>query len=119
MLCLRRVRPSAVLGSTLKTDAPTTARRSTSSPLKCDAAGSTTPAKIATKRWPATAEVWPPDEWDQPAVRCGTCRKKLTTAEYFDCANECPGESAPPHEESIGRSSGKCRSTISMSSANT
>jgi len=37
------------------------------------------------------AEVWPPDEWDQPAVLCGACGKEITTAEYFACANECPG----------------------------
>jgi uncharacterized CHY-type Zn-finger protein len=36
-------------------------------------------------------EVWPKVEWDQLAVLCGICGLQLTTGEYLDCSNHCPG----------------------------
>lgn len=35
-------------------------------------------------------EVWPPGEWDKPAVLCGACKTELTTGQYLECSNECP-----------------------------
>ncbi len=36
-------------------------------------------------------EVWPRDEWDQPAVLCGVCGVEMTVREYLGCSNQCPG----------------------------
>ncbi len=35
-------------------------------------------------------EVWPKDEWNQPAVLCGSCGRELSVQEYLDCENQCP-----------------------------
>ena len=36
-------------------------------------------------------EVWPRDQWEERAVRCGACRGELTISEYMKSGNECPG----------------------------
>jgi uncharacterized CHY-type Zn-finger protein len=35
-------------------------------------------------------DVWPRDEWDQPAVLCGACGTELSTRQYLECSNQCP-----------------------------
>jgi len=35
-------------------------------------------------------EVWPVEEWDQPAVMCGACRTELSIRQYLGCSNTCP-----------------------------
>jgi len=35
-------------------------------------------------------EVWPREEWDQPAVLCGCCGKELSNRTYMECGNTCP-----------------------------
>ena len=36
------------------------------------------------------AEVWPRDEWEQPAVLCGVCGTEMSVRQYLGCANRCP-----------------------------
>src|ERR1700748_235692 len=36
-------------------------------------------------------EVWPRSEWGQPTVLCGAYGIELSTREYLDCGNVCPG----------------------------
>jgi uncharacterized CHY-type Zn-finger protein len=42
-----------------------------------------------------TAEVWPREYWDQPAVLCGVCGEELSVQQYLDCQNRCPACGAP------------------------
>jgi uncharacterized CHY-type Zn-finger protein len=37
-----------------------------------------------------TPEVWAVDEFDTPAVLCGSCGYQLTVAEYLECNSICP-----------------------------
>jgi uncharacterized CHY-type Zn-finger protein len=36
------------------------------------------------------ARIWPPEEWDLPAILCGVCDSELTVRQYLDCGNACP-----------------------------
>ncbi len=38
-----------------------------------------------------TIEAWPRSEWDQPVVMCGACNTELSTRQYLECSNQCPG----------------------------
>jgi uncharacterized CHY-type Zn-finger protein len=40
-------------------------------------------------------EVWPHNEWDQPAVLCGACGIELSIQQYLECSNKCPSCSSP------------------------
>jgi uncharacterized CHY-type Zn-finger protein len=35
-------------------------------------------------------QVWPRNEWDQPAVLCGNCGAELSVRQYLECGNHCP-----------------------------
>lgn len=35
-------------------------------------------------------EVWPKEEWSQPAVLCGACRHEMTIHEYMASGSSCP-----------------------------
>lgn len=35
-------------------------------------------------------EVWPRNEWNQPAVLCGACGTEMSVQRYLDCASACP-----------------------------
>jgi uncharacterized CHY-type Zn-finger protein len=35
-------------------------------------------------------EVWPCDQWGQPAVLCGACGTELSINEYLGCFDKCP-----------------------------
>jgi uncharacterized CHY-type Zn-finger protein len=37
-----------------------------------------------------SADVWPREEFNTPAVLCGCCGRLLSISEYFGCGNECP-----------------------------
>jgi uncharacterized CHY-type Zn-finger protein len=37
------------------------------------------------------AKLWPPDEWDMPAVLCGVCGLEMTVHQYLGCGDRCPG----------------------------
>jgi uncharacterized CHY-type Zn-finger protein len=41
------------------------------------------------------AQLWPRDEWDQPAVLCGACGIELAIHEYLNCSSRCPGCLSP------------------------
>ncbi len=34
--------------------------------------------------------VWPPDQWDEPAVLCGVCGVEMTVRAYLGCGDACP-----------------------------
>ena len=34
--------------------------------------------------------LWPPAEWDEPAILCGHCGSELSIRVYFACASRCP-----------------------------
>jgi len=40
------------------------------------------------------AQLWPRDEWNRPAVMCGSCGIELSIHQYLECSNRCPGCSA-------------------------
>ena len=40
-------------------------------------------------------EVWPRQEWHQPAVLCGACGTEMSVNAYLNCANRCPICAAP------------------------
>ncbi|WP_413332136.1 CHY zinc finger protein [Brevibacterium sp. GP-SGM9] len=40
------------------------------------------------------AEQWPRDQWEQPAILCGMCRRQLTI-ETYKRVDACPGCAAP------------------------
>lgn len=40
-------------------------------------------------------EVWPPQEWSQPAVLCGACGNEMTIKEYLASNDRCPHCCAP------------------------
>jgi len=35
--------------------------------------------------------VWPEEEWDEKAIRCGACGSELTISTYLDGPAACPG----------------------------
>jgi uncharacterized CHY-type Zn-finger protein len=35
-------------------------------------------------------EVWPRNEWEQPAVLCGACGTELSVQKYMGCGDACP-----------------------------
>jgi uncharacterized CHY-type Zn-finger protein len=40
-------------------------------------------------------EVWPQQEWNQPAVLCGACGNEMTISEYRSSNDRCPHCRAP------------------------
>jgi uncharacterized CHY-type Zn-finger protein len=34
--------------------------------------------------------VWPRTEWDEFAVRCGTCSTEMSISQYLTCSYRCP-----------------------------
>ncbi|GAA4507587.1 CHY zinc finger protein [Hymenobacter ginsengisoli] len=36
------------------------------------------------------AQVWPRQEFSEPAVYCGNCHSTLSIEQYLACANKCP-----------------------------
>ncbi len=41
------------------------------------------------------AKVWPVEERNAEAILCGSCGRRLSISEYFDCGSDCPACKKP------------------------